>query len=99
ILRDLNLLDAFRQGGYRLEVDQAADSATLIITTLFKNIAVERVALGDSVGRSMGLLWAPPAAALARGTRIDFNIEAPRIVSRSISKKSRSASDLSGNFL
>ena len=99
VLRGLSILEAFRQGGYRLQVDPAADSATLFARTLFKNIAVERVAIGDSVGRSMGLLWAPPAAALAHGTTIDFNIEAPRIVSRAISRKMRASIDPSGNFL
>jgi polysaccharide biosynthesis transport protein len=99
VLRGLKLLEAFRKGGYRLELDPAADSATLFVRTLFKNIAVERVAIGDSIGRSMGLLWAPPAEALARGARIDFDIQAPRIVSRGVSRKMRASIDPSGNFL
>ena len=68
----------FRSGTYELKVDPSGTRYTL---AMHDGTVVESGAVGDSIGRRAGFLWAPTAAALGRGRTIEFTVANPRDVS------------------
>ena len=68
----------------RLDIDETARSRSLVlqvsgdgreVSLLDQSDAVlDRVAMGDSIGRELGLQWVPPASQLAAGQRVQFYI-------------------------
>jgi polysaccharide biosynthesis transport protein len=97
VLANLRVASPLLPGKYRLVVSPAGDSTTLIARG--KNLVIDHVALGDSVGSKVGLRWAPPAVAGLAGKTVDFAINAPRNVSIDLSKKLMARVDQNGNFL
>ncbi|MBX6331356.1 MAG: hypothetical protein IRY91_05895, partial [Gemmatimonadaceae bacterium] len=67
----------FRAGSYQLRIDSAGAKYTLATQ---EGTVVERGAVGDSIGRSVGFLWAPAPATLGRGRTIDFTVANPHVV-------------------
>jgi capsular exopolysaccharide synthesis family protein len=97
LFRTLNLGPHPIPGTYRLEVSQAGDSVTL---STRKGTVVERMAVGDSLGRRMGLLWRPPVTELVPGREVKFDIDSPRDAAAQLAKKLRAATDPNaGSFL
>ncbi len=62
-------------GKYRLEV--SADGRSYILKDK-DDKAVDRGAVGDSIGRALGFRWAPAAATLGRDRTIEFTVVNPR---------------------
>jgi capsular exopolysaccharide synthesis family protein len=62
-------------GLYQLEVDPSGKSWVLSAAS---GTVVDRGAVGDSIGRKVGFLWAPPSPALAPGRKIGFSVVTPR---------------------
>jgi tyrosine-protein kinase Etk/Wzc len=62
--------EVYRPGSYRLQVDAKGEKYAL---TSKQGTALEGV-VGDSVGASLGFLWAPGAATLTPGRKIDFEV-------------------------
>lgn len=71
----------FRAGTYELRVDPSGTRYTL---TMQDGTAVESGAVGDSIGRRLGFLWAPRAAQLGRGRTIEFTVANPQDVSAAL---------------
>jgi succinoglycan biosynthesis transport protein ExoP len=90
LFRGLNLGQHVQPGDYRLVVSQTGDSVTLSTRS---GTLVDRAALGDSLGRQMGLLWQPPAAQLPPGRAVNFTIKSPRDAARELGKRLRAAAD------
>ncbi|HEX6535563.1 MAG TPA: polysaccharide biosynthesis tyrosine autokinase [Gemmatimonadaceae bacterium] len=65
----------FRAGTYELRTDPTGTKYTLATK---EGIVVERGAVGDSVGRSLGFLWQPAPATLGRDHVIEFTVRNPR---------------------
>lgn len=68
----------FRPGAYRLTVDE---SRRQYVLTADDGVEIERSAIGDSIGRKVGFLWAPTPESLPRDGIINFDIVSPRDVS------------------
>jgi polysaccharide biosynthesis transport protein len=71
----------FRSGSFELRVDAAGSKYTLATS---EDKVLEQGAVGDSIGRSLGFLWAPSPAALGKGRAIPFTVANPRSVSASL---------------
>ena len=75
IFAGFSLADKIVTGDYKLEVDGAGRSWTLLST---RAGVVESGAAGDSIGRKVGFLWAPTAQSLAGARSIEFGVVTPR---------------------
>ena len=71
---DLRLGKRFQPGRYQLEIDDAGKRYTLIAG----KTTVESGALGDSIGRRIGIQWAPARGLLAGRREIEFELITPR---------------------
>ena len=85
-----------RPGKYELAVDPDGRGYQLRDQT---GVVVERGAVGDSVGRAVGFLWAPPASALSPGRRMAFAVSTPYDVTEALEKKLKLRQDPGGSFL
>jgi capsular exopolysaccharide synthesis family protein len=77
VLAGLQPGPGFHPGTYELRVD--ASGKTYSLATKDGNV-VETGTVGDSVGRSVGLHWAPPASELHPDRVIEFSVRDPRQV-------------------
>ena len=75
LFRDFRTADNFRPGRYELRTDARGRLFSLAIE---HGPRVETGVVGDSIGRTVGLQWAPAAAALGRGRDIHFTLVSPR---------------------
>ena len=91
-----SLAERFRPGKYRLDVDDSGHSVTLSASG---GVVVERAAVGDSIGATIGFLWRPPPAALVPGRKIAFTIVTPRDAAQKLSADLVATMDPNGNFL
>src|SRR5438105_11380251 len=81
LFRDFRTAEKFRPGQYDLNVDPRGRLYTL---SIMNGSRVETGVVGDSIGRTVGFEWAPPAAALGRGRDIRFNLVSPRTAALAI---------------
>ncbi len=86
----------FVPGDYTLAVDDAGAQLTLATV---EGIVVERAAVGNSIGGSVGFLWSPPAEYLTAGRVIEFSVVMPRDAARALGELLRARTDRQGNFL
>jgi capsular exopolysaccharide synthesis family protein len=91
-----NLQDRFRIGTYTLKVDSVGKNYTLAGDD---GATVESGAVGDSVGRSLGWIWAPPKTALPKGHVIAFTVTPPHETALSITAALSVRQDEDGNFM
>ena len=91
-----DLADRFAPGAYRLRTNGQARTYVLENS---QGTAVERGALGDSIGRSVGLLWQPEPQAVARDEPLEFTVSAPRDVASALAVSLQTNLDRNGNFL
>ena len=97
VLASLNVASEYRSGRYQFTIDSAAQRYTLATD---EGTELERGALGDSVGRRQGLLWAPgPRAALEPGRRVQFTLTTLRDGARRLDEGLDVRTDPDGNFL
>ncbi|HET7620688.1 MAG TPA: polysaccharide biosynthesis tyrosine autokinase [Gemmatimonadaceae bacterium] len=74
----------FRSGTFQLQIDPTGSKYSIITA---ENKVLEQGAVGDSVGRSLGFLWKPSAAALGKGRTISFTVANPRSVAASLTNR------------
>src|SRR5690606_34830320 len=80
-LRDLRPGDELVPGRYVLQVDSTSRAYTLRRVAESEtgvDSIVERGLVGDSVGRSVGFRWQPPADQLLAARRVEFEVVTPR---------------------
>lgn len=80
IFRDFHLADRFLPGKYELTVDETGRNYQLKSAT---GEVVATVAAGDSIGRQLGFLWAPPRN-LEKGRTVHFELSTPRDAARDL---------------
>jgi capsular exopolysaccharide synthesis family protein len=86
----------FLPGEYRLSVDATGREFVL---TAKGGVVVQRGAVGDSVGRGIGFLWAPRASALPPNHSIQFMVLQPRDAATRLANDLGMRIDQNGNFL
>ncbi|MGH7537103.1 MAG: GumC family protein, partial [Gemmatimonadales bacterium] len=91
-----DLQERFRIGTYTLAVDAAGKTYTL---TAEDGTLVESGVVGDSVGRSLGWEWVPPAATLPAGHTIGFTVTSPHETALSLAAALSVNTDADGNFM
>jgi capsular exopolysaccharide synthesis family protein len=88
-------LPSLRPGAYVLKIESGGRYAL----STAKGIAVERGAVGDSIGRKMGFGWAPDARLLTPGRVLTFSVSTPRSTSVALLSTLRSSLPDNGQFL
>ena len=80
MFRDLRLGSGFQPGNYVLRLEGPGGEYRLETDD---NRVLERGIPGDSIGRSIGLEWAPPADLLGHDRTVTFSMVTPREAGRS----------------
>jgi polysaccharide biosynthesis transport protein len=76
--------DTYRAGAYRLTV--SPDGAQYALSTS-EGAMLEEGAVGDSIGRTLGLSWVPPRGSLTANQVIDFHLATVRGVAQTIADR------------
>jgi polysaccharide biosynthesis transport protein len=95
LFREIGLKPQFRPGPYTLELDSSKARYTL----LSEKAVIETGALGDSIGRRVGLLWSPTIAQLGNRHKVSFQIITPREASIALSQRLVTILPEESNFL
>jgi uncharacterized protein involved in exopolysaccharide biosynthesis len=95
LFNELKLAPRYRPGHYKLEIDREANRYAL----LTGKDAVEKGVLGDSIGRRIGIQWAPSAASLDGRTSVEFELITPREASVELSNRLAASLPEQSNFL
>src|SRR2546423_978257 len=84
-------------GAYRFVVDKAGRGFALFDAG--SGEAVQHGAVGDSVGRSRGFVWVPPAAVFTPGRTVQFVILSPHDAAVALSGRLQGGVDPDGHFM
>jgi len=95
VLDSLRVSESYPAGGYRLRVDR---SGHYRLTTP-QDVELEHGTVGDSIGRQVGILWAPDTTVLKPGADILFGLSSLRDAAAGIAQTLQVGVDASGNFL
>jgi tyrosine-protein kinase Etk/Wzc len=90
------LRERFRPGTYRVARGGAGESFTLASAD---GAVLDRAAVGDSLGRSLGFNWVPPADALPPGRSVEFDVTTPRDAATALGSRLRIVSDRQAQFI
>ncbi len=101
VFGSFELSERFKTGDYELQIDDPGKFATLSTS---EGIVVERVPIGDSIGRPLGFAWQPSPELLTPGRAIPFSVTPPRDAARDLGQRLQTRTDLwkgsaAGNFL
>jgi succinoglycan biosynthesis transport protein ExoP len=96
LFRTLSWQTDAKLGTYKLAVSRDDKSYTLSSLT---GAVIERGAVGDSIGRKIGLIWNPEKHLLPAGKLTQFSISNPRSVSASLVRSVHASQAEDGQFL
>ena len=96
LFRDFKSSPSVHPGAYVLRVDSSGTAYTL---STAKGVQVERGAIGDSIGRSIGFSWLPDRRFLTRGRIVSFTVTTVRSMSIALLTKMHSSLPDQGQFL
>ena len=96
LFRSLVTAAEFRPGRYRLVVDRSGQTYRLLGA---KGVELEQGTVGDSVGRVVGLRWAPTADVLPASSDLTFTVRSLRDASKGLADGLTVSIDQNGNFL
>jgi capsular exopolysaccharide synthesis family protein len=102
VVRSLQPSPALQPGLYRLAIEPAQGRYTLSQRARERgqqDRVVEQGAVGDSIGRSVGFLWQPPAALLLERTTVDFDVITPREAAVTLSRALLPQLPTNGNLM
>lgn len=88
LFRGFTLGERFLPGEYEFTVDEAGKRWSLKHR---KHMITDEGAVGDSVGRRLGFLWAPRPPRASYGRTISFNVSTPREASENLAKRLKTA--------
>src|SRR2546430_7217705 len=90
------LRDGVVPGGYRLEVDRQGRGFVLVSVG---GGVVQRGAVGDSVGPTLGFAWVPGKAVLNPGRTVDFTVSTPHDAAEVLAGDLQATTDQGGSFV
>ncbi|MEO7770179.1 MAG: polysaccharide biosynthesis tyrosine autokinase [Gemmatimonadaceae bacterium] len=98
VFANFSIADKLISGDYTLTVNKAGTRWNLGVES---EIIADSGAVGDSIGRAMGLLWQPDARLLKKnaGRDIKFNVRPPREVSQDLNMRLTATLLAKSNFL
>lgn len=96
VFTDFHVAPRFHAGEYTLRVSPTGRAYTLISA---EGAWTEQGTPGDSIGRKVGFMWAPPARALRAGREIRFTLSAPRDAAKKLNDGLNAAMPKNGNFI
>lgn len=88
--------DTYHAGRYHFVVDRSGSQYQLLGS---KGEELFKGAMGDSVGQSLGFLWAPTTRDLPAGSDVTFTVRPLRDAAKGLGRALAVTVDLSGNFL
>lgn len=91
--------EAVRAGAYVLRTDSLGVRYRLVALQGREERVVERGAVGDSVGRTIGLRWVPDPALLAREHEVPFSLTTPRAAANGVQASVRAVLPWQGNIM
>jgi polysaccharide biosynthesis transport protein len=91
--------EVVRPGVYTVTVDDATKRYSLSTTKGADDIVIERGAIGDSIGRTVGLEWAPDTARLLSAAAVTFSLSTPRQAAQQLRDRVRSVVPREGNVM
>src|SRR6185503_418396 len=94
----LTVGDDYRPGGYRLLVDPTGKTYQLFGAGS-PEVEIERGTVGDSIGRTVGIHWAPTPQQLPAGTDVSFGLAPLRDAAGGLAGGLNVGVDPSGNFM
>ena len=95
-LSSFDIAEELWAGAYRIAVDPAGERYTLATRN---GEVVDEGNVGDSVGRSLGFLWAPGRNVLSAGRTIDFRVITPTEAARLLAADLVPSMQMPGTFL
>lgn len=96
LFASFGLRQRFATGRYTLSI--AKDGQTYQLSDAAGSV-VDRGAVGDSIGRSLGFLWAPKRGAIAPGRDVDFSVVTPRDAAVALGQDLSTSVDQTGSFI
>ena len=88
-----------RPGIYDLRVDSTGRHYALSAAAGRTDTTIERGTVGDSIGRGIGLRWAPPASGLQATRHVLFSLTTPRDAAQQLKGQITSIRPYEGNVL
>jgi len=88
-----------RPGLYTVTVDSLTRGYTLSVSKKGKEEIIERGLIGDSIGRKIGVRWAPDSTALLKAATVTFSLYTPRQASQQVRQQVRSVIPREGNVM
>src|SRR4029078_2206167 len=98
LLANLQVLPNLRSGSYILRVDSTG-SRYVLSTLREKDIALQKGAVGGSVGRRLGIAWVPNPELMRAGRTVQFTVVTPRSMSINLLGHMRASLPEDGQFL
>ena len=96
LFKSLQWTPATRSGAYTLAIDGRGTGYVLSTAT---GTVLERGAVGDSVGRKVGMTWLPDKRLLGAGRNVTFAVMSPRTTSAALVTAVRASLPEDGQFL
>src|SRR5437868_3666680 len=95
----VDVREVVHPGLYTLNVDGATKRYTLSTTQGGNEDVVERGSIADSIGRTIGLQWAPDTASLLKVPSVTFALYTPRQAAQQLRERVRSVVPREGNVM
>lgn len=96
VFTHFDVANGLRPGEYTLRVQNGGRRYELLDSS---DVIVDRGAVGDSIGRSVGFHWAPTAAEIGGDRNIQFSVTTPRNASISLVQQVSATLPNKSNFL
>lgn len=77
LFSSIDVRESVRAGSYVIRVDSSGQRYSLRAVKGPNERLIENGTVGDSIGRKIGILWAPASASLPRGRAISFTLVTP----------------------